>query len=295
MKSVLITGITGYIGSRLALALLPENITVYGLVREPLNTTYLSKNLLEKVTLFPYNGTVESVQAALENSRPDVVYHLAAYYTASREMEDVQRLVQSNLAFGSELLAGMCEVGCRQLIYATTVTTNSAGGGYLPLSFYAATKQAFSDLVEFYTSAGLMNAAAVALADTYGPGDHRPKVLNLIRQAALDGMPIDLTPGTQIFDVTYIDDVTCAFIGAAELLHDAPHQFFQLGSEVPRTLRETAELMLKIGGLTPQANWGARPEPERQVKGKLHIYPAPPNWRPEVSLEEGLRRFWAET
>ncbi len=294
MKSVLITGITGYIGSRLAFALLPEH-TVYGLVREPLNTTYLSKRLLEKVTLFPYNGTAESVQAALKNSCPDLVCHLAAHYTGGRAMEDVQRLVQSNLAFGAELLTAMSDAGCRQLVYATTVTTHSAGDGYLPLSFYAATKQAFSELVEFYTSAGLMNAVAIVLADTYGPGDHRPKVLNLIRQAALDGTPVDLTSGTQIFDVTYIDDVIRAFIGAEDLLHNAPHQFFQLGSEDPRTLRETVELMLQIGGLSLQANWGGRPESERQAKGKLHVYPTPPNWRPEISLEEGLRRFWAET
>lgn len=294
MRRVLITGITGYIGARLALALRPEH-TVYGLVREPLNTTYLSQELMEQVTLYPYDGTPESIRTALEHSRPDAVFHLAAHYTGGRSMEDVQRLIQSNVVFGSELLAAMSEARCRQLVYASTVTTHSTGDGYLPLSFYAATKQAFSDLVEFYTSAGLMNAAAVVLADTYGPGDRRPKVLNLIRQAAFDGTPIDLTSGTQIFDVTYIDDVTRAFIMAVELLHDAPHQFFQLGSEAPRTLRETVELMLQIGGMPVQINWGGRPEPERPNRGPLHIYPTPRNWKQEVSLEEGLRRFWAET
>ena len=294
MKRVLITGITGYIGSRLARALLLEH-AVYGLVREPLNTTYLPSELLEKITLLPCDGTGESVQAALEASCPDVVYHLAAHYTSARKMEDVRQLVQSNLAFGAELLAAMCETGSQKLVYATTVTTYSMEGHYQPLSFYAATKQAFSDLVEFYTSAGLMSAVAIALADTYGPGDCRPKVLNLVRQAALDGSPIDLTSGTQIFDVTYIDDVTRAFIGAPDLPHDLPHQFFQLGSENPRTLRETVELMLQVNRLTLRTNWGGRPEPERQLREKLRVYPAPPNWKPEVPLEEGLRRFCAET
>lgn len=293
MKRVLITGITGYIGSRLARALLPE-CTVCGLVREPLNTIYLPQELLEKVTLYPYDGTEESIRAALEASRPDVVYHLAAHYTAARTPDDVQRLVQSNLVLGAELLAAMNEMGCRRLVYATTVTTHTAENCYQPLSFYAATKQAFSDLVEFYTSAGLMDAAAIALADTYGPGDRRPKVLNLIRQAALDGTSIDLTSGAQVFDVTYIDDVTRAFIGAADLLQDAPHQFFQLGAKEPRTLQETVELMLRLNGVSLRANWGGRPGPECQVKGALRIYPAPPNWKLEVPLEVGLRRFWTE-
>jgi len=291
MKRVLITGITGYIGSRLARALLSEH-TVYGLVREPVNTTYLPRGSLEQITLLAYDGTGESIRAALEAACPDVVYHLAAYYTTARKMDDVRRLVESNLMFGAELLAAMSETGCRRLIYATTVTTHTAEDRYQPLSFYAATKQAFSDLVGFYTSIGSMNAAGIALSDTYGPGDRRPKVLNLIRQAVLDGTPLDLTSGTQIFDVTYIDDVARAFIGAAGLLRDVPHQLFQLGSEEPRTLRDTVELMLRINGSSWRANWGARPDPEFCTERKLRIYPVPANWEPKVSLEEGLRRFW---
>ena len=47
MSRVLITGITGYIGSHLARALLPE-WEVYGLVREPLNLEYL-EDIQEKI------------------------------------------------------------------------------------------------------------------------------------------------------------------------------------------------------------------------------------------------------
>ena len=40
MRRVLITGITGYIGSKMARNLLPD-CEVYGLVRKPLNLEYL--------------------------------------------------------------------------------------------------------------------------------------------------------------------------------------------------------------------------------------------------------------
>ena len=65
MGKVLITGITGYIGSRLARKLCLEN-EVYGLVRQPLNTTYLSEDLRRRIRLIPYCGTGESIAAALE-------------------------------------------------------------------------------------------------------------------------------------------------------------------------------------------------------------------------------------
>lgn len=294
MQKVLITGITGYIGSQLARAL-AEHCAVYGLVRQPLNETYLTPKLREKLTLLPYDGRGESVLAALEASRPDVVYHLAAHYTTSHDMRAIPRLLESNVSLGAYLLEAMSAARCRRLVYATTVTTRCTGGEYQPLTLYAAAKQAFSDLVEYYT--GAVSAAAVALSDTYGPGDRRPKVLNLIRQAVLQETALDLTSGRQIYDAVYIDDVVHGFILAAAALErpGAAHRFYQLSAARPRSLRETAELMLEVNGLNFQANWGGRPEPDYMPYEPLYIFPAPPGWKPRVMLEEGLRRFWYGT
>lgn len=293
MRKVLITGITGYIGSRLAWAL-ADHCAVYGLMRQPLNETYLARELREKLTLLPYDGQGESVLAALDASRPDVVYHLATHYTTAHDMRTIPRLLESNVSLGAYLLETMGMVHCRRLVYATTVTTRRTGGKYQPLTLYAATKRAFSDLVEYYTGTGAMSAAAVALSDTYGPGDQRPKVLNLVRQSILQETPLDLTSGRQIYDAVYIDDVVQGFICAADALDcgvDA-HQFFQLSSFIPRSLRETVELMLEVNGLSLHANWGGRPDPDHMSGCPMRVFPPPPEWRPHVTLEEGLRRFW---
>jgi len=294
MGNVLITGITGYIGSRLARELCRTH-TVYGLVREPLNTTYLPPKLLDRAALFPYDGTGESIRAALEAVCPEVVYHLAAHYTSGHSFADIRNLISGNLNFGARLLEAMSQTGCRRLVYATTVTTHRTGTEFLPLTLYASIKQAFSDMVEFYAGAGMLRAAAIALADTYGPGDRRPKILNLVRQAILNGTPLDLTSGKQIYDAVYIDDVVRGFISAAKRLDDnLPHQLFQLSSERPRSLRDTVELLVEISGLTLLANWGKKPEPKYRTDQKIELYPAPSGWKQEISLEEGLRRFWSD-
>lgn len=296
MRRVLITGITGYIGSRLARAL-TGHCAVYGLVRQPLNGAYLTPELREKLTLLPYDGRGESVFAALEASRPDVVYHMAAYYTAAHDMHSIPKLLESNVTFGTYLLEAMNTAHCCRLVYAATVTTRCTGGEYQPLTLYAAAKQAFSDLVEYYTGTGALSAAAVALSDTYGPGDRRPKVLNLIRQAILLETALDLTSGRQIYDAVYIDDVVGGFIRAAAALEQPynTHQFFQLTAEKSHSLRETVELLLEVNGLNLQANWGGRPDPYHMPDCPLRIFPAPPGWKPHVTLEEGLRRFWHGT
>ena len=293
MKRVLITGITGYIGSQLAQALSADCI-VYGLVRLPINDKYFTSKLQEKLIFLPFDGSGESVLAALKISMPDVVFHLAAYYTTTHEINTITKLLNSNLMLGTYLLEAMAAVECRCLVYTTTVTTHCNSVNYKPKTLYAATKQAFSTLVEYYTSIGAIDAAALALSDTYGPNDCRPKVLNLIRKAALEQTPMDLTSGRQIFDVVYIDDVIRGLLCSSAALEDTdnPHQFFQLSGVSPRSLQDTVELMLQINDASFRANWGGRPEPENIVEQPLSLFPAPPNWKPHVSLEEGLRWFW---
>lgn len=185
MKKVLITGATGYIGSHLARALLSD-CEVYCLIRKPLKSAYI-KDIQTQIRTLLYDGSYESMEAALASSCPDVVYHLAAYYTGSHSGEHIQKLLDSNLIMGLHLLEAMFACRIPAFVYATTVTTCDETAKYRPLTLYAATKHAFSDLVEYYTKIGTFKAVSVMLSDTYGPGDQRPKVLNLIRQSILTG------------------------------------------------------------------------------------------------------------
>lgn len=291
MKRVLITGITGYIGSRLARKLLPD-WKVCGLVREPLKLEYIS-DISSQIEMFRYDGTYDSMDAALEACRPDLVYHLAAYYTGSHSAEHIQKLLDSNIGMGLHLLEAMSEHAVPALVYASTVTAHYQGEKYRPLNLYAATKQAFSDLLAYYTDAGLLRAVTLVISDTYGPGDHRPKILNLIRKAAQTGEKIALSTGEQDYDVVYIDDVVSAFCLAGEQLLRGKYQnsVFQIVPDCPLTLRETVEEMLQVNNLTLNAGWGERQSAAREIKKAVRIYPNLPEWKTEVSLQDGLKRL----
>lgn len=292
MKRVLITGITGYIGSNLARSLLPD-CEVCGLVREPLNLTYLV-DIQNKIRFFVCDGTFESVSNALETSRPDVVYHLAAYYTGTHGPEQTPKLIDSNITLGAYLLEAMASCGCSTLVYASTVMAHYHGEAYRPLNLYAATKQAFSDLLNYYTDVGLLRAVTLVLSDTWGPGDQRPKILNLVKQGGPNGKRLELSDGNQDYDVVYIDDVVRAFRMAGEQLLERPewkNESFQVMSPNPLTLRQTVEMMLRVNGLTLDPAWGKRPRPTREIRRAVRLYPTLPRWSVEIALKEGLRRF----
>ncbi len=292
MKRVLITGITGYIGSHLARVLL-DNSEVYGLVRNPLHTEYIA-DIQDRLRLVTVDDTYESIDAALAAIRPEIVYHLAAFYTGAHSAQATPKLIASNITFGGHLLEAMTAYDIPALVYASTVMTHYEGAAYRPLNLYAATKQAFSDLLAYYTDAGLLRAVTLVLSDTYGPGDRRPKILNLVKQAVESGEKIALSKGTQTYDVVYIDDVVSAFQIAGERLlkGQLENDIFQIVSEAPLSLRETVEKMLQVNHLTLNAGWGERPAAEREISSEVRIYPTLPGWSQKVLLEDGLQRYY---
>ncbi len=292
MKRVLITGITGYIGSHLARQLLTD-CEVYGLVREPLHTEYILE-FQDRLHLETTDGDYTSIEAAMRKIQPDIVYHLATYYTGGHGPEATPALIASNITFSAYLLEAMSTCGCSALVYASTIMAHYRGEAYCPLNLYAATKQAFSDLLAYYTDAGLVKAVTLVLSDTYGPGDRRPKILNLVAKAARTGEWLALSDGEQDFDTVYIDDVTAAFAQAGEQLvcnRDWKNETFQVCASAPLTLRQTVEKMIKINGLMLHATWGKRPQPEREIRRAVRRYPQLPGWDQQVSLDEGLSCF----
>ncbi len=291
MSRILVTGATGYIGSHLARSLLADH-EVYALARVPIRTEYIA-DIQSQINLLIYDGSYKSLLTAMKVAQPELVYHLATYYTRNHGETETPRLIEANITLGAYLLEAMSTCGCSALVYASTVTTHFRGGEYCPLSLYAATKQAFSDLLLYYTDTGLLRAATLILSDTYGPGDHRPKILNLVQQAAQAGDTLLLSDGTQDYDVVYIDDVIRAFRQAGRLVLTQPwkNEVFQVASEKPQSLRETVELMIWVNSLSLNVIWGGCGTADRGMRRAVHLYPSVPGWKQQIPLHEGLAQL----
>lgn len=82
-KNVLITGANGFVGSYLAKELLDKGSDVYGFIR-PEDMVAMEKNLIDKgikdklKMLKGDLGDISSLASALDQSQPDVIFHLAA-------------------------------------------------------------------------------------------------------------------------------------------------------------------------------------------------------------------------
>lgn len=174
-KVYTVTGGTGYIGAQLLAHLCKKDEnTIYAIVREN------SKRLVgaENIIYIEYDGTEASLEGALEKS--DYLVHLGALYTTRTDEKSVNDLISSNILF-STLLFNVANRVNPDIVIASASTFSSLdeNGEYAPASLYAATKKAVEDIACFYSN---LSIHFLTFPDTYGPGDWRPKVHNLVRK-----------------------------------------------------------------------------------------------------------------
>lgn len=108
-KRVLITGISGFVGSYLAQYLLTQGAEVYGLIRKRANGT-ASKNLVDKVIDEQVQfiegdlRDISSLEFAVERSKPDIVFHLASQSFVERSFVSPTETAETNAIGTANLL-----------------------------------------------------------------------------------------------------------------------------------------------------------------------------------------------
>jgi UDP-glucose 4-epimerase len=139
---------------------------------------------------------------------------------------------------------------------------------------------------------------SLRLTNCYGPRlrirDARQAFLGIWIRAVLEGRPFEVWGGDQLRDLTYVDDVTEAFLLAA--MTPACHgRIFNIGGSPPASLKQIADLIVRLAG--PAASYVTREFPPDRARIDIGSYYADDRafrsatgWAPRVGLEEGIRR-----
>lgn len=291
MRKALVTGGSGYIGSFLLRDLLADHVAVTAVIRPPTSMTALGT--LPALRTVLYDGTTARMLEIISKEKPDVVFHLAAVGGADHTAADLERMIQANVSLGTQVLEGLRQNGCGAFVNTGTFWQHYDGSAsYGPTSLYAATKQAFEDILTYYTQAAGVPAITLKLFDVYGPHDIRGRLFTLLYAAQQSGIPLSLSPGEQLLDLVYIDDVIQAYRQAARLLQENPALSggsYAVSSGVRHALREAVSVFEQVSGMPVPVVWGGRAYRPREImvpwKGK-----SLPGWSPKVPLVQGLRQ-----
>src|SRR5437867_3712360 len=260
-RTCLVTGATGYIGSRLVARLLADGWRVHALVRPDSRRDRLPQD--RALSVHESDGSWESFERAMVAARRvDAAFHLAAYAAYDVPPHRLRELVEADITLGLHVLEALAQRG-GALVNAGSFWQRWTADEPTPNSVYAATKEAFEVFVNYYARHRGVPAVTLRFADIYGPGDWRGKVFDQLFQAAQDRRALKLSRGEQRLRPVYVDDAVAAFLRAAELVAagDGPprQRIFDVAAAEARTFREIVELYARLLDAPLKLKWGARP------------------------------------
>lgn len=290
---ILVTGASGFIGRNLSNTLANDkNNLIYALVRKATNKTALSGNVVS-VTYEGINKLIDT----LEEYKIEGIVHLAGYFTANHNPGDIDRLIGANILFGSHVIESGARAGIKWFINTSSFWQHHKNMSYNPVALYAATKKAFEDILLYYKETSSVRIVNLELFDTYGPDDHRPKLFRHLLNAMETGRALSMSPGEQLINLVYIDDIISAYLLTIGALNRGVPQLqenYSVPSKNLCSLKETVRIFSEHCGNPIHIKWGGIPYRPREVMNPLPQYPEVPGWSQKYDLDSGIKKLLEE-
>ena len=307
---VLVTGTTGFIGSRLAERLVAEGAEVT-LAVEPRVSKANVASILDEVRVYEVDlRDGQMVRRLVRECRPSKVYHLAAVGVTEPGI-DPRLAVQVNVIGTLNLLEALRETDCDCFINTGTcyeyghntppppVPPNFGGlGGQHedqmvdPINAYAASKSAAWLFCNMYHRTRGYPIVTLRPFTVYGPRQSERALIPQVILSALRGEDFEMTGGEQTRDFTYVDDVVDGYIRAS-LSEKAIGQTINLGTGEELPIKHVVLKVLELMGNPVKPLIGALPYRPREI-WRLYTDSSKARellgWKPQVSLEAGLRK-----
>jgi len=248
--NIFISGGTGFIGSRLALACLERghSVKVLGQVNTPAEVA--NRTLLEKEGADVILASVMDREVLLQELKgADYVFHLAA---AQHEISvPDQRFRDVNVRGTVNMLEASVNAGVKRFIHGSTIGVygSSMDGNVIdeesplqPDNIYGETKAEGEKAVLSF--ADRLPVVIIRIPETYGPGDRR--LLKLFKTIGKNRFFL-IGDGRNLHHLIYIDDLVESFFLAADSSDSVGNVFVVAGREAVTT-REMASVIAEQMG-----------------------------------------------
>ena len=251
--NVLITGGTGFIGSRLALRCADMGYRVRVLGQENNAAEADNSKTIEAMGVNVVRGTVtdrEEVLRAVEGI--DVVYHLAA---AQHEMNiPDQKFWDVNVGGTKNVIDAGIQAGVKRFVHGSTIGVYGAGlNGTIdehsplkPNNIYGVTKMEGEKIVLFHKDK--LPVVIIRIPETYGPGDRR--LLKLFR--TINSFFFMIGKGENLHHLIFIEDLIDGMLLAGESEAAVGRVFLLSGKEAVTTNEMVAVIADQLGKDAPK-------------------------------------------
>lgn len=294
---VIVTGGAGFIGSHTVDILVEQGSDV--LVVDDLSSGNLA-NLNPAAGFINLDISSPQLSEVFAGFRPDCVIHLAAQVSVARSVRDPVKDSVINVIGCVNLLENCRVAQVKKVIYASSAAVYghpseivvSEDMSTLPLSCYGVSKLAPEYYLKVYYHLYGLRYTVLRYANVYGPrqASHgEGGVVAIFASKAVAGRnPVIFGDGEQTRDFVYVRDVALANVKA---IRGADQTVLNIGTGVGTSVNRLWALIAQISGVQSEPDYtDARTEEIRHSRMDISKAMSILNWRPEMTLEEGLRK-----
>jgi nucleoside-diphosphate-sugar epimerase len=304
-KNVLITGGAGAIGSNLTQAV-AELGAAKVVVLDDLSAGYAWNIPSEPNVLFVQGSVTDEVSLKLVfNHRPDIVYHLAAFFANQNSVDYPERDLHTN-GLGTLLVLQYCQMtSTERVVYASSGCSIYGAAAPLPLKEefmsmhlttpYQITKMLGELYANFFHHHHGLAVVKTRFFNSFGPGEVPGQYRNVIPNfifKAMRGEPLPFTGAENASrDFTYVDDLVDALLRAA-YFEKAIGQEMNIASGAETRILDMAEMVNQMTGnkagvvKAPRRVWDTKNRLLASVDRARELL----GYVPKMPFEEGLRK-----
>ena len=281
IKTILISGATGFLGSNILKRLVDQNHKVVILKRSFSNTERID-DYLKKIKYYDIDK-VKLDKCFLENNI-DAFIHCATDY--GRKKIDPMQIIDSNLIFPLKLMEIAINNNCKIFLNTDTILDKRVNS-------YSLSKSQFLDWFKIYSEKAI--CINIVLEHFYGPFDDKSKfVASIIKKLVNNESHINFTLGEQKRDFIYIDDVVDAFKIVLENIINMKNGFYsyEIGTGKFISIKKIVTVIKELIGNSTNLYFGAIPYRTSEImEPKMDLNPIKKiGWKPMTKLVNGLKK-----
>lgn len=326
-KTVLITGVAGFIGSNLAKRLYEsfDSIQVVGI--DNMNDYYdvnlkeeRLKELNERKSFVFIKGNIsdkELVTNIFKEYRPEVVVNLAAQAGVRYSITNPDAYIESNLIGFFNILEACRYYPVEHLVYASSSSVYGMNKKIPysvddkvdnPVSLYAATKKSNELIAHAYSKLYGIPATGLRFFTVYGPAGRPDMAYFKFTNQLINGETIEIfNYGNCKRDFTYIDDIVTGIVNIMKKSPDenddgVKYKVYNIGNNKPENLLEFVEILqeelIRASILPKDYDFEAHKKLVPMQAGDVEMTYADVDplindfdFKPNTSLRDGLRKF----
>lgn len=265
VKTILITGVAGFIGYSLAKILSSKGYSVVGI--DNINNYYdveLKKDRLSQLSniTFIQMDINDELDEVFSQHDIDVVINLAAQAGVRYARKNPDSYVRSNIDGFYNLIETSRKYNVKKFLYASSSSVYGANKEVpysesertaTPMSLYAATKLANENIAASYFYSFGMRTIGLRFFSVYGPWGRPDMAYFKWTDLMVKGEPIELYDKGEMWrDMTYIDDIVSYISKLVESeLNSKEPEIYNIGNEDPVKVADVLEYIANFLSINP--------------------------------------------